>query len=76
MRGIIRRISASSLLWFGLMVWALGQIIVFVGVVGGWPDVGGPDSIVYDAYRFCSAIGAFFIFIGALLKVIGSLRAD
>ena len=79
----MRRLNANSLLWFGLMVWALGQVIVFTGLIGDWPGFAGPSNIGYDTYRFgydtyqyCSAIGAFFICVGAALKVIGSLRAD
>ena len=76
MRGIMRRISVNGLLWFGLMVWLFGQMMWYIGLAAHWDPLNNPSALGYDISRYSSIVGAFFLFIGAAIKVIASLRSD
>ena len=72
----MRRINATLILWFGLMAWAFGSLLHYIGRVAHWDPINNPSALGYDIADYSSIVGAFFLFIGAALKVIGSLRAD
>ena len=72
----MRRISANSLLWFGLMTWAFGTLVQYIGLAAHWDPLNNPSALGYDISRYSSIVGAFFLFIGAAIKVIASLNSD
>lgn len=77
MRGIMRRIiSANSLLWFGLMAWAFGSLLHYIGRVAHWDPINNPSALGYDIADYSSIVGASCLFIGAAIKVIANLNSD
>ena len=75
MRGMMRRLNANSLLWFGLMTWAFGSMLWYIGLAAHWDPLNNPSALGYDISYYSSIVGAFFLFIGAAIKVIASLRS-
>ena len=71
----MRRISVNGLLWFGLMAWAFGTLVRYIGLAAHWDPLNNPSALGYDISDYSSIVGAFFLFIGAAIKVIASLRS-
>ena len=76
MRGIMRRINANVLLWLGLMAWAFGSMLRYIGWATDWNPLTDPSTLLFTVADYSSLVGAGFLFVGAAIKAIASLNSD
>ena len=61
-----RLLTANNLLWLGLLLWALGNLLIVINA--------DPTLFGYTLFRYTTAAGSVCLIAGCVLKIAGSLR--